>query len=466
MSTAAFELDQLIDGQRVGRATILLVTIATLVLISDGFDLAAMGYVAPELAKTWGLPPGAFVPAFSAGIVGMMVGGPLMGWLGDRHGRKRLIVGGLIAIGIFTLLTIAVRSSTDLVILRFLTGVGLGGVIPNVGALVAELSPKRIRGRLLVIITLGVPLGIAFPGAVAATLVPAFGWRAILLVGGLLPLLIALTSAAVLPESVKYMVTRGGRDNLVRRTLRRLRPDLLIADDAQVALPVAEPALRGSVRGLFIGDLKVVTPLLWLCQAANQMANFFALTWLPMLLRAGGASTAHAGASASLFSLGGLLSGFVLLLVLDRVGVVPLVVLFLVGAPLVAGMALTGLSSVEHAAVILGAGACVTGVQIGLTALLGIFYPTPIRSSGVGWTQAVGRVGGLAAPLVGGALLSLDIPMHSLPLAPAALMVVGTLACAALAWRCVRRFGGWRPGEFSSARGPEVSLHQDELLAS
>ena len=466
MNGAALELDRLVDEQRVGLATILLVAVATMVLVSDGFDLAAMGYVAPELARHWGLAPGAFVPAFSAGIVGMMIGGPLMGFLGDRYGRKRLIVGGLLAIGIFTLLTMAVRSTTDLVVLRFLTGIGLGGVFPNVGALVAELGPRRIRGRLLVIVTLGVPIGIALPGAAAAMLVPRFGWQAILLVGGLLPLLVALASVAALPESIKYLVARGDRDDEVRRFVQRLRPDMAIADDARIVLHAVEPVQRGSLRSLFAGDFAVVTPLLWLCQAANQMANFFALTWLPTLLQAGGASTAHAGASASLFSLGGLLSGLVLLLVLDRIGVVPLVVLFLVGAPLVACMALTDLSREAHALVILGAGVCVTGVQIGLTALLGIFYPTPIRSSGVGWTQAAGRVGGLAAPVVGGILLSMDIPMRGLPLAPAALMVVGTLACTVLARRCVLRFGGWRPSEFSSARVPEATLREAELLAS
>ena len=464
-SGGVLDLDAIVDGRRFDRGFAAFVIVATLVLVSDGFDLAAMGYLAPELAKRWSLPPGAFVPAFSAGIVGMMIGGPLLGFLGDRYGRKRLIVAGLFTIGLFTLLTMAVRSTSDLVMLRFVTGVGLGGVIPNVGALVAELSPRRVRGRLLVIVTLGVPLGIALPGLVAATLVPAFGWRAILLVGGLLPLLIAVASLFALPESIKYLVAHGDHEDEVRRLARRMRPDLPIGDGAVIALTTDGGARGGSLRALFAGDLAIVTPLLWFCQAANQMANFFALTWLPTLLQAGGGGTAHAGANASLFSLGGLLSGVVLLLILDRVGIVPVLLLFLVGAPLVAGMAAADLSPQSHMLVILGAGVCVTGVQIGLTALLGIFYPTAIRSSGVGWTQAAGRVGGLAAPVVGGILLGLDVPMHSLPLAPAALMVLGTLACTVLAWRCAKRFGGWRPGEFAAAAPPEATLRRAEGMA-
>lgn len=448
MSTA-LDLDTVIDEQRLGGASILFVVVATLVLISDGFDLAAMGYIAPELARQWGLGPAAFVPAFSAGIIGMMVGGPLLGSLGDRLGRKPMIVWGLLAIGVLTLATMAVRSTSDLLVLRFLTGIGLGGVIPNVGALVAELSPKRMRGRLLVIVTLGVPIGIALPGLVAATLVPQFGWRAILLVGGLLPIVVAFLSMVVLPESVKYLVARGGRESRLQRIVKRLRPDLQIDPTTRFSLSSGVEQRRGSFRGLFAGDFASVTPLLWVCQAANQMANFFAITWLPTLLQAGGASSAHAGANASLFSLGGLLSGLLLIFVLDKIGIIPVVLLFLIGAPLVAAIALTDLSPEMHALIILGAGVCVTGVQLGLTALLGMFYPTAIRSSGVGWTQAAGRVGALAAPLAGGALLAMNVPIQKLPFAPAALMVLGTVACAALAWRCFARFRSWRPGEFS-----------------
>ena len=416
--------------------TLLLLLVATLALVSDGYDLAAMGYLAPELVRAWGLTPAAFVPAFSAAIIGMMIGGPLLGALGDRYGRKRLILMGLTLIGLITLATTAVRSTSDLVVLRFLTGLGLGGVIPNVGALVAEMTPARHRGRALVIVTMGVPLGIALPGLVSATLAPVWGWRALLVVGGVLPLLVALAGLFALPESVKFLALRRAK--------------------------VAEQ--RGRFRDLFAGDLAIVTPLLWFCQAANQMANFFALTWLPTLL-AGAAAGGHGSATASLFSLGGLVSGIVLLFVLDRLGTAPVLLLFVAGAPLVASMALADLPPAVHALVIAGAGLCVTGVQIGITALLAIVYPTPIRSAGTGWTQAAGRVGALAAPVVGGVLLSLHVPMRQLPLAPALLMALGALACAMLALRFRRRFGSWRAGEFSGSP-PEAALRKAEFLAS
>ena len=452
VADAVIDLDEAIDGQPLGWRMAPLLAVALLVLVSDGFDLAAMGYVVPELVKEWGLKPADFVSAFSAGIVGMMVGGPLLGYYGDRLGRRRVIVAGLVVIGLTTLATMAATSVNHLVVLRFLTGVGLGGVIPNVATLIAELAPRRIRGRMLVAVTLGMPLGISLPGLVAGAVVPLLGWQGILLVGGLLPLGVALAALAIMPESPKYLVERRGDAVGARKAVRRLRPDLAIGEDTRIVTATAATTeQRGSARLLFAGSLAVATPLLWICQAANQMANFFSLTWLPTLLQAAGATTAEAGANASLFALGGLGAGLLLLFVIDRLGAVPLVAMFVIGAPLVAGMASTTLDPGLHAAVIAGAGLCVTGINFSLTALLPIFYPTAIRSLGTGWTQAAGRLGALAAPVVGGILLARDIPVAELTLAPAILMGVGALASAVLVTLCIRQFGGTRVGEFHAA---------------
>lgn len=452
---ATLDLDSAIDGQEFGWRSAPLIGVAMLVLLCDGFDLAAMGYIVPELVKGWHLDPTRFVSAFSAGIIGMMIGGPLLGLLGDRLGRRRVIVLGLCAIGLATLATTAAQTVTHLVILRFVTGIGLGGVIPNVAALIAELSPKHRRGRMLVIVTLGMPLGIALPGLVAGLLVPAFGWQAILLVGGVLPLVVALAARAVIPESPKYLVEIGGRESEARQIIRGLRPDLKIAEETRIVV-AARDQRRGSGGQLFAGSLALATPLLWICQAANQMANFFSLTWLPTLLQSAGATTAQAGGHASLFALGGLGAGVILIFAIDRLGVVPLVVMFVIGVPLVAGMSNSDLGPVVQGMVIAGAGLCVTGINFGLTALLPIFYPTSIRSLGSGWTQAAGRVGGLAAPLVGGLLLQRNIPISQLALAPALLLAVGAVSSVVLARLCFRQFGGTRVAEFNQDRAIET----------
>ena len=351
-----FDLNEFVDGQRLRLSSIIFIILGALAMASDGYDLASLGYIAPELLKQWHLAPTALVPAFSAGIIGMMIGGPALGMLGDRYGRKPMVIGGLTVIAILDLIMTGARHTSDLVILRFLIGLMVGGVFPNAASLIAELTPRRIRGRVLIIVSLGVVIGIATPGLVANRLVPTFGWQAILIVGSAAQLLVAAAVALLLPESIKFLVERGDRDAQALRLARRLRPDMAIGEGSRFAAPTAMATKRGSMRPLFAGALILVTPMLWICQAANQMANFFSLTWLPTLLQAGGASTSSAGATASLFSIGGLGAGIVLLLVIDRLGVVPLVGMFLVGVPLVAGMATTDLSPTAHALVIAGAG--------------------------------------------------------------------------------------------------------------
>ena len=293
-------------------------------------------------------------------------------------------------------------------------------------------------------------MGISLPGLVAGLVVPALGWPGLMLVGGLLPLGVALIARAVVPESPKFLLERRDDAEAARQVVRKLRPDLAI-DEGTRLVTVAHTIERGSARQLFSGTLIVVTPVLWICQAANQMANFFSLTWLPTLLQSAGATTAEAGASASLFALGGFAGGLVLLFVIDRLGTAPLVAFFVIGTPLVALMASTTLDPTVHAAVIAGAGLCVTGINFTLVALLPVFYPTAIRSLGMGWTQGVGRLGSLAAPVVGGILLEQNIPPEQLSYAPAALLAVGAVASVVLAILCFREFGGVRVAEFGEA---------------
>lgn len=442
-------LDQVIDGQRVRARTILFLAVATLAMVGDGFDLSAIGYVTPELARQWHVSPGSLSPMLSAGIVGLLVGAPVMGLLGDRLGRKATVLGGLCLVGVASLFTAFADTAGQFVVLRFVTGLGLGGVIPNIIALTAELAPRRLRGMFVVIVNFGVPAGISLPGFVAARFVPQYGWPVLMVVGGVLPLLIAALAAAVLPESVRFLARRGDRTAEVARSLQALRPDLSGQEAARIARLGPAPAAAlgregGSAGRLFAGGLGAITPALWLTLAANQMVNFFALSWLPTLLQKAGSTTAQAGISASMFSLGGLLGGACLLFLVDRFGVVPTVVLFFLGVPTLAAIGTPGLSAGELSLVIACAGFCVSGNNFGSNAILGMIYPTPVRSLGTGWAQAMGRAGSLLAPVLGGFLLEMELPLQDLVLVPAAAMAVGTVASVGLALLCLRRFGSLR----------------------
>ena len=451
------DLETLIDGQTVRPAVIVLLAVATLAMLADGFDLSAIGFIAPELVKQWHVPPSALAPMFTAGIMGLLVGAPLLGFVGDRYGRKTALLSGLGIVGAFTLATMAAQSLQQFVVLRFLTGIGIGGVIPNVIALTAEAAPKRLRGLFIIIVNFGVPAGIAIPGLTAAALIPRYGWPALLLAGGLLPLFTATLIGLLVPESMQFLTQRAERDEEVRR--RAMRPLQSPTTGWHVPMARGPAGASGSPKGLFADGLAGITPMLWLALAANQMANFFTLSWLPTLLQSMGASTARAGVNASLFSLGGIAGGVCLLFFVDRLGVVPMVVLFLLGIPLMGAIGTPDLPPALFAAVIAAAGFCVTGINFSMGAALGSIYPTPVRSLGAGWAQAAGRIGSLAAPIIGGALLGFHLPTRQLLLAPAAALAIGAVAAVVLAVLCVRRFGGCRLDDRALSKPPAALLH-------
>lgn len=449
----------LVDGQKIGRFTISFLVIATLVLIGDGFDLFAIAFVGPELVKDWHIERAALGPVLAAGVIGLLVGGPLLGYAGDRFGRKKAILVGLISFGVFTLLSMPVTSLNQLVVLRFLTGTGLGGVIPNVIALTAEFAPRRLRGTFIIITNFGVPAGGALPGWIAASLIPSHGWPVMFLVGGVLPLVIALLAWLMLPESIKLLVERGDRDAEVRRIAQVLQPAASFAPDTRFYVSTRSTLTAGaSPAQLFKGGLAVITPVLWFALSANQLANFFTNSWLPTLLQAAGATTAEAGIAASMFAIGGMVGGLVLTFILDRFGVIPIAVLFVLGAPLIAAIGLPGLPIGALSAIIAAAGFCVVGINFGMNATMGMIYPTPIRSNGAGWAQAVGRIGSVAGPILGGILVGMHMATRELFVAPALSLTAGAVACIVLVMLCVRRFRGYRLDETSANAATEPPL--------
>ena len=447
-------LDELIDGQKIRTSAIVFLAIATLSMIADGFDISAISFIAPELIKQWHIAPKELVPVFSAGVFGLLFGAPLFGYVGDRFGRKRAVIIILSLVGALTLATMAANSLNQFVVLRFLTGLGLGGLIPNVIALAAEVAPKRRRGVFVIIVNFGVAAGFALPGWVAAVLVPQHGWPVLLLIGGTLALLVAVLVGLFLNESIRFLVQAGDRKAEVNRLARLLRPDLTV--DPRTVFVTSAQTLdvhhNGSPMRLFAGGLAVLTPILWIVLAANQFANFFTLSWLPTLLQASGSTTAQAGADTAMYSVGGLVGGGVLMFLVDRFGVFPIVALFLMGVPIIASVGSSHIPPTMLGAIIACAGFCVTGNNFGMSAILGMIYPTPLRSKGAGWAQAFGRFGALGAQIAGGALLARHLPLREVFLAPALSLVVGAAGSGFLAVLCYRRFGGSRLDEAPTAR--------------
>ncbi len=462
-------VERLVDEQKIGRFNLNLLFWSFLAMLADGYDIGAISYAAPSLAKQWHIASAAFGPVFAASLVGILFGSPLLGYIGDRFGRKAAIIAGSVGYGIATLAVAWAHDLRETELLRLVAGVGIGGLMPNTIALNSELAPKRLRATLIVLMFTGITLGSAAPGLVAAWLLPRFGWPVLFLIGGAVPLCVAVGLAAALPESVKFLSLHPQRHGRLLRVARRLRPDLAIADDARFVGIEARPAGAGrkapagsrrpadlahalGLAELYRGGFALITPLLWLCFGTALMANYFLNNWMPLLFEGAGLSPEQAAVATTFYHIGGTAGGLLISVLLDRFGFIAVAALFVLAMPAISAIGLAGGSSAVTL-LAAAAGFAVLGAQFGNNAASGLLYPTAFRSSGVGWALAIGRFGSILGPLIGGMLIGMHMPMPQLFAAAAAPMLAGTVAALVLARLCFRRFGGLQLDERAAADG-------------
>jgi MFS transporter, AAHS family, 4-hydroxybenzoate transporter len=351
------------------------IVLCALVAACDGFDTQAIAFVAPAIAKLWGVPPPQFGAVFSAGLVGLALGAFLFGSLADRVGRKSVILFCVALFGVASIFTTRSSTMVELGIWRLITGLGLGGVLPNLIATTNEVGSAKHKNILVMLMFCGFPLGATIGGLVSAPLIAAYGWQSVFIVGGVLPLTLLPLLYVFLPKS-SGPVSR---------------------------LPEAS---AHSIAQLFRESRAVPTLLLWTAFFSNLLVMYFLVNWLPSLLSIAGTSLSVATLSTALLNLGGIVGAILLSRLING----PHAVLALACAFGVAALALLLIARAEgNVAVLLtGAGvigAVVVGGQIAMNAITASFYPDHIRATGVGWALGVGRIGSIVGPLLGGQLL-------------------------------------------------------------
>jgi AAHS family 4-hydroxybenzoate transporter-like MFS transporter len=477
MAQQVIQIESLVDGQNIRWFNISLLLWSWLAMFADGFDISALSFAVPELVREWHQPGPAFKFAQAASNVGVLIGAPLLGYVGDRFGRRIAIALGSVIFGVFTLSMTQSTSIDQLTVLRFLTGIGIGGLMPNTIALNAELAPRRWRALLVVLMFTGITLGSGTPGAVAGWLVPYFGWKVLFLVGGLVPLVVAVCVWFVLPESVKFLAKRPDRNADLLKTARRMRPDLQIATDAIFIAPppagtpvhggTAQAPARGigilGLREIFRGSLKYITPLLWICFITTLMANFFLNSWIPLILENNGLTPKEAAFASAGYHVGGTVGGLLVSLLLNRYGFSAIVALFVLAPIAIFSMGIEGNSHAMTAIITCIAGFAVLGVQFGNNACAGLIYPTEARSNGVGFALGIGRLGAILGPVIGGTLIQQKTPLNELFGWASAPMAVGAIAAIGVTVLCYQRFRGLkldeRPAEPEGA-SPERTAAQ------
>ncbi len=409
----------------------LVLVLCFLIVAADGMDVAIMGFIAPTILQEWDISRATFGVVMSAAPFGLVFGALLAGPASDKIGRKKVLVASVLVFGLFTLASAHASNVTELAILRFITGCGLGAAMPNTTTLVSEYVPERSRSLLVTMMFTGFNLGSALVGFAAAALLPQHGWRTVLELGGVLPLLLVPLLVWLLPESSRFLAVRGAAPERIAATLGRVCGTQFASGTTFVSPEPPAPA-RTPVRLLFSRAFARLSVALWVTYFMGLMVIYLLTGWLPTLFKDIGLSVSEAANITAMFQIGGTVGGVLVGWLMDKQAPTRIISLaYLGGAISVLLLATSGTASASLALWVALVGFCMSGAQTGLNAYAPSCYPTSARATGVSWMLGVGRFGSILGSMIGGVLLGLGWQFNvilSLLAIPAALAAVAVMA--------------------------------------
>ena len=403
------------------------VLLCTLINMLDGYDVLVMSFAAASVASDWQLDPASLGLLLSAGLVGMGLGSIVLGSLADALGRKRLVHICLGTVTIGMILSAYAQSQLQLLALRFVTGVGIGGMLATLTALVSEYSNDKRRGICMGLLQSGYPLGALLGGMVAAQIIQLADWRSLFLFGGGLSAVLLPLVVIRLPESLDFLSRSGPfvEGDMKGRLLERF--DLSEPDHSMVE---AMDQGAGSWRSCFTpSEVRINTLLLWSCYLTLMFSFYFVVSWTPKLLVDAGLSTSQGISAGAILQAGGLIGGLVIGFLGSRYAVNKLTAWFFslsVVLILVYGWADAELTTLMILAAMMGF--FLIGAMIGLYTIGPALYDSKSRVTGVGLAIGVGRLGAIAAPFAGGLLLEADLDVSLIYAVFAAPLVLAAFA--------------------------------------
>lgn len=377
------------------------------VLILDGFDVVAMGFIAPALITDWKLSRAALGPVLSMGLFGLAIGALTGGPLADRFGRRKVIIGSVIFFGLMSLASAWAPNIAALSVMRFLTGLGLGASQPNAATLASEYAPKKHRSVMVTFIYCGFTLGAAGGGFLSSYLIPTHGWQSILVIGGVVPLLFAALLFAVLPESAKFLALKHEGRPALARIINQIQPGIV---DVSTELVTAERenASKGAIRLIVSKPHTAVTIALWTGLFMNLMTVYFLNSWLPIIVKDNNFSLGDAALVGAMMQVGGTIGNIVIGWEMDRFKAYKVMIGTLLAAAtftVAISQLNVGLSGLITLVFLLGY--CTNSTNTGWTAMAASYYPTEMRATGTSWMTGIGRFGAISGASIGALLLSL-----------------------------------------------------------
>ena len=411
MNGRTVDVADLIERQKLSVFWVRLIVVSALVSFFDGYDMQVIAFAAPYIAPALHLTRRMIGDIFTIGILGALVGGALFGFVGDKVGRRPAIILATVGFGLLTLALGMARDYPQFLVLRFLAGLMIGGMLPLCAALNVEYAPRHSRATAVTILMFGYSLGSGVCGPISVWLAPLYGWPAVFFFGGAGSLAAGVLLFVALPESIRFLTARNLRPDLVAKIARRIAPGQEIPDDAAFVLgDEKKETRRFRLADLFANELRVITPLLWAAFIASSMAIFFKTSWSPIVLGDMGFSRADAALMAGLGGIASAVGGLALMRFTDKLGAVSVAALPLLVTPLLLYAAFGHFSAPGFMVLNTVISFCIGGAHAGVSSITSLYYPSAYRANGSGWAASVAKIGSIAGPYIGGMVLSTALP--------------------------------------------------------
>ncbi|MBK1780543.1 aromatic acid/H+ symport family MFS transporter [Advenella sp. WQ 585] len=399
----------------------------TLIIIFDGYDLVIYGVVLPILMDQWQLTPIEAGSLGSIALFGMMVGAMTLGTASDKFGRKKMILLCIVLFSLFTFLCGFSQTPTQFAVMRFIAGLGIGGVMPNVVALISEYAPKKIRSTLVALMFSGYAIGGMLSAGLGIWIVPTWGWE-IMFYLGCIPLILLPLIMKMLPESLGFLL-RDNKDTQVKAILAKIDPQIIASN--QYELVRQDVVTRKiPILDLFSEKRAISTVAFWISFFMCLLMVYALGSWLPKLMQTAGYPLKSGLMFLFAMNIGGMVGAILGGRMSDKFNLKSvLVIFFILGA---IAITLLGFRSNTYFLyfLVMIAGAATIGSQILLYTYVAQYYPMHIRSTGLGWASGVGRIGAIVGPMLGGILMQLGLPHYQNFMAFAVPGIIAALAIA------------------------------------